>query len=106
MSFRKRALEQIAVGSYGLKKGRNGMRDLPPITAAIKPERSGQGPIRAIVCITGSDEDCPDGRLELKPWPDATPEERAIIARIELAQVAWVGPPRELQKHFVTQENQ
>jgi hypothetical protein len=53
---------------------------------------------RAILWV-GPPEDDHEGWLELRPWPDASAEEKAIIARIELCQSAWIGP-RELLKHF------
>jgi hypothetical protein len=42
-------------------------------------------PIRAIVCLIGSPDDDREGRLELRPWPDASAEER------ECAPVALSG---------------
>jgi hypothetical protein len=82
------------LGHYGLK-GRIGMRDMPTVDELLGDTTDPPPPVRAILCVVGSNEDDSEGRLELRPWPDASPEEKAVIARIKLCQSAWIGP-REL----------
>jgi hypothetical protein len=45
-------------------------------------------PVRAILCLIGSPEDDHEGQLELRAWSDASLEEKAVTARIELCQSA------------------
>jgi hypothetical protein len=74
------------------------MRDMPSLDELLGDTPDQPAPICAIVAIIGSPGDDSECLLELRPWPDATDEERSIIARIELCPL---GPGRELLKHSV-----
>ena len=53
-------------------------------------------PVRAILCLVGSNEDDREGRLELRAWRMRAPRNARLR---ESSSPAWIGS-RELLKHF------
>jgi hypothetical protein len=62
--------------------------DMPSLDEVMDLPDPPPPPVRAILCLIGSPEDDHEGQLELRAWSDASLEEKAVTARIELCQSA------------------